>query len=31
VWVGGLAAAAVAMWAASHYDLVAKAKDAIGL
>lgn len=31
ITAGGLAAAAVAMWAVPHYDLVAKAKDAIGL
>ena len=31
VTVGGLAAAGVAMWAVSHYDLVAKGKDAVGL
>ncbi len=29
--VGGLLLAAVAMWAVIHYELVAKAKDAIGL
>jgi uncharacterized membrane protein YbaN (DUF454 family) len=29
--VGGLVLAAVAMWAVIHYELVAKAKDAIGL
>ena len=31
ITIGGLAAAGVAMWAVSHYDLVAKAKDAVGL
>jgi hypothetical protein len=31
ITIGGLAAAAVAMWAVSHYELVAKAKDAIGV
>ena len=29
--VGGLVLAGVAMWAVIHYELVAKAKDAIGL
>ena len=28
---GGLVLAGVAFWAVSHYDLVAKAKDAVGL
>jgi len=31
ITVVGLIGAAVAMWATFHYDLVAKAKDAIGL
>ena len=31
ITIGGLAAAGVAMWAVSHYDLVGKAKDAVGL
>ncbi len=31
VTIGGLVLAGVAMWAVIHYDLVAKAKDAIGL
>jgi hypothetical protein len=31
ITVGGLIAAGVAIWAVGHYDLVAKAKDAIGL
>ena len=31
ITVGGLAAAVVAGWAIAHYELVAKAKDAIGL
>ena len=31
ITIGGLAAAGVAMWAASHYELVAKGKDAIGV
>lgn len=31
ITVGGLVMAGVAMWAVIHYDLVAKAKDAIGL
>ena len=31
ITVGGLAAAGVAMWAVSHYELVAKGKDAIGV
>ena len=31
ITVFGIAAAAVAMWAVVHYELVAKAKDAIGL
>ena len=31
ITVGGLAAAGVAMWAVSHYELVAKGKDAIAL
>ncbi|MDQ3723916.1 MAG: hypothetical protein M3376_12845 [Actinomycetota bacterium] len=31
ITVFGLAAAGVAMWAVVHYELVAKAKDAIGL
>lgn len=29
--VGGLVAAGIAIWAVSHYDLVTKAKDAVGL
>lgn len=29
--VGGLVLAGVAIWAVLHYDLVAKAKDAVGL
>jgi Putative transmembrane protein (PGPGW) len=31
ITVGGLAAAAVVMWAVSHYELVVKAKDALGV
>ncbi len=31
ITIGGLVLAGVAMWAVIHYDLVAKAKDAIGL
>ncbi len=31
ITIGGLAAAAAAMWAVSHYELVAKGKDAIGV
>jgi hypothetical protein len=31
ITVGGLVAAGVAFWAVRHYDLVAKAKDAVGL
>ncbi len=31
VTVGGLLAAGVALWAVAHYDLVARAKDAVGL
>jgi Putative transmembrane protein (PGPGW) len=31
ITVAGLAAAGVAMWAVSHYELVAKGKDAIGV
>ena len=31
ITIGGLAAAGVAMWAVSHYELVAKGKDAIGV
>lgn len=31
ITVGGLAAAGVAMWAVVHFDLVANAKDAVGL
>jgi hypothetical protein len=31
ITVGGLIAAGVAIWAVTHYDLVAKAKDAVGL
>jgi type IV secretory pathway TrbD component len=31
ITIGGLAAAGLAMWAVSHYELVAKAKDAIGV
>ena len=31
ITVGGLAAAGVAMWAVSHYELVSKGKDTIGL
>jgi len=31
ITVFGLAAAGVAMWAVVHYDLVAKAKEAVGL
>jgi uncharacterized membrane protein YbaN (DUF454 family) len=30
ITAGGLAAAGVVMWAVSHYELVAKSKDAIG-
>lgn len=31
ITIGGLTAAAVATWAVSHYELVAKGKDAIGV
>jgi hypothetical protein len=31
ITIGGLAAAGAAMWAVSHYELVAKGKDAIGV
>jgi hypothetical protein len=31
ITVGGLVAAGVIIWAVSHYDLVAKAKEAVGL
>ncbi len=31
ITLGGLAAAAFAMWAVSHYELVAKGKDAVGV
>jgi uncharacterized membrane protein YbaN (DUF454 family) len=31
ITVGGLVAAGVALWAISHFELVAKAKDAVGL
>lgn len=31
ITVGGLIGAGVAIWAVSHYDLIAKGKDAIGL
>lgn len=31
VTVGGIVAAIIAVWAVTHYDLVAKVKDAIGL
>jgi hypothetical protein len=31
ITIGGLAAAGVAMWAVSHYQLVAEAKDAMGM
>ena len=31
ITIGGLTAAGVAMWAVSHFDLVAKGKDAVGL
>ena len=31
ITVGGLIAAGVAIWAVSHYDLVAKGRDAVGL
>jgi hypothetical protein len=31
ITVGGLVAAGVVIWAVNHYDLVAKAKDAVGL
>ena len=31
ITIGGLAAAAAAMWAVSHYELVDKGKDAIGV
>ena len=31
ITLGGLAAAGLAIWAVSHYELVAKAKDAVGL
>lgn len=31
ITVGGLIGAAVAIWAVNHFELVAKAKDAIGL
>jgi hypothetical protein len=31
ITIGGLAAAGIAMWAVSHYELVAKGKDAVGM
>jgi len=31
ITVGGLVVAGAVIWAVSHYDLVAKAKDAVGL
>ncbi len=31
ITIGGLVAAGVAMWAVSHFELVAKGKDAVGL
>jgi hypothetical protein len=31
ITLGGLAAAGIAMWAVSHYELVAKGKDAVGM
>lgn len=31
ITLGGLAAAGVAIWALSHYDLIAKARNAVGL
>src|SRR5215207_8764027 len=31
ITIGGLAAAGAAMWAVSHFELVAKGKDAIGV
>jgi hypothetical protein len=31
ITVGGIGAAIVAVWAVNHFDLVAKAKDAVGL
>ncbi len=31
ITVGGLVGAGVAIWAVTHYDLVAKAKDAVGI
>lgn len=31
ITVGGLAAAGAAAWAVSHYELIARGKDAIGL
>ncbi len=31
ITVGGLTLAAIALWAVSHYDLVARAKEAVGL
>ncbi|CAA9485633.1 MAG: hypothetical protein AVDCRST_MAG67-2100 [uncultured Solirubrobacteraceae bacterium] len=31
ITIGGLAAAGVAAWAITHYELVGKAKDAIGI
>jgi hypothetical protein len=30
ITIGGLVAAGVAMWAVVHYDLVARARDAVG-
>jgi Putative transmembrane protein (PGPGW) len=31
ITIGGLAAAGVAMWAVSHFELIAKGKDAVGI
>ena len=31
ITIGGLGAAGLAMWAISHYELVAKGKDAVGV
>ena len=31
ITIGGLATAGAAMWAVSHYELVAKGKDALGV
>jgi uncharacterized membrane protein YbaN (DUF454 family) len=31
ITIGGLAAAGAAMWAVSHFELIAKSKDAVGI